>query len=317
MHALALFALALPGGSQEPSLPPTIELSGFTGTEAASFDDLFGQAVLIEFFAHWCAPCARQIPHLNELQERYSGRGLVVLGVTGDAPEDAEEWTTRHGMAFPYAYDPELRLQIDLGFHNLPFAILLDATGAVVWSGKADQLDEKTLEQSLVGALQQPVWSWPEAMAGVRGELARRRYAQALSALETTADQELREGVAALIDRLLDTRVKIGEAALQRGDWLTAHDIATELAPATEGLEVQESFVALLKSVERENDGLLAAQTELRELWRTVSEVASKQDVDELLDAIQAFTSTYDGSYIQAQAAPYQAALTNLRMSLR
>ena len=29
------------------------ELEGFSQTEASSFDDLFGRAVLVEFFAYW------------------------------------------------------------------------------------------------------------------------------------------------------------------------------------------------------------------------------------------------------------------------
>jgi len=49
-----LAVLALPATAQGVgSTIPEIELEGFSQTEAESFDDFFGRAVLIEFFAYW------------------------------------------------------------------------------------------------------------------------------------------------------------------------------------------------------------------------------------------------------------------------
>ena len=45
-------ALAAPAQGVGSSLPE-IELEGYTQTEAKSYDDLLGRAVLIEFFAYW------------------------------------------------------------------------------------------------------------------------------------------------------------------------------------------------------------------------------------------------------------------------
>ena len=317
MQTLALSILALAGLGQDATLPQEVALADFSGIEARSFEDLFGRAVLIEFFAHWCAPCARQVPHLNDLQKRYGEHGLVVLGVTGDAPEDAEPWVAQHGMAFPYAYDPQVRLQIDLGFNPLPFAILLDTTGTIVWSGKADQLDEATLEKSLGQALSQPVWTWPAGASELRGALAKNEYAVALRAAAALEDAELGSEVTDLITRRLERRAEIAEAALASGDLMTSHDIASGLAVATAGEEIQARFARLLEKIDQANDGLLEAQQELRALWRTVHEISSKAAADELSAEILGFSESFPDEALIAQAARYQAALTNLRMSLR
>jgi hypothetical protein len=58
LATLALGVLAL---SRAPALaqgvgskmPATVELDGFTQTQAKSWDDLLGRAVFIEFFAFW------------------------------------------------------------------------------------------------------------------------------------------------------------------------------------------------------------------------------------------------------------------------
>ena len=51
---LALGLLGGLAGAQDPgSQLPAVELQDFQLTEATSYDDFFGRAVLLEFFAHW------------------------------------------------------------------------------------------------------------------------------------------------------------------------------------------------------------------------------------------------------------------------
>lgn len=50
----ALTGLSAPADAQGVGTPiPEIELEGYSQTGAKSFDDFFGRAVLIEFFAYW------------------------------------------------------------------------------------------------------------------------------------------------------------------------------------------------------------------------------------------------------------------------
>lgn len=51
--ASAIAPLASPTPPGEGDLLPTIELVDFAQTPASSFEEYFGQAVLLEFFAHW------------------------------------------------------------------------------------------------------------------------------------------------------------------------------------------------------------------------------------------------------------------------
>ncbi|WP_081859279.1 TlpA family protein disulfide reductase [Desulfohalovibrio reitneri] len=43
-----------------------------------------GKAVLVNFWATWCAPCRQEIPHLKKLREEYDREDLVMLGVSVD-----------------------------------------------------------------------------------------------------------------------------------------------------------------------------------------------------------------------------------------
>jgi thiol-disulfide isomerase/thioredoxin len=47
-----------------------------------------GQVVLVDFWATWCGPCLKLLPHTLELDRRFRQRGLAVITVSLDTPAD-------------------------------------------------------------------------------------------------------------------------------------------------------------------------------------------------------------------------------------
>ena len=64
------------------TLPP-IDLPDAEG-RVWSNRDLEGKAVLLNFWATWCAPCRREMPIFEEMQRTYGSRGFTVLAVSVD-----------------------------------------------------------------------------------------------------------------------------------------------------------------------------------------------------------------------------------------
>jgi len=46
--------------------------------------DFRGKYVLVDFWASWCVPCRKGIPHLKELYNKYKAQGFDVIGVADD-----------------------------------------------------------------------------------------------------------------------------------------------------------------------------------------------------------------------------------------
>ena len=46
---------------------------------------------VVNFWATWCAPCVKELPHFEALQENYKGKGVEVLLVSLDFPNQYEK----------------------------------------------------------------------------------------------------------------------------------------------------------------------------------------------------------------------------------
>ena len=73
-----------------------------------SLKDLSGKAVILDFWATYCAPCRDEIPHLNQLQAKYSGR-LEVIGMHSGGDEDRPKIPT---------FRKDIQIDYKLGFPN-------------------------------------------------------------------------------------------------------------------------------------------------------------------------------------------------------
>ena len=57
------------------------KISEYINTKPISFDDLKDKVVLVDFWTYSCINCIRTIPHLNEWYDKYSDKGLVIVGI--------------------------------------------------------------------------------------------------------------------------------------------------------------------------------------------------------------------------------------------
>jgi len=49
-----------------------------------SMDSLKGKIIVLEFWATWCSPCRKALPHLNELFKKYSNKPVQFIAVTNE-----------------------------------------------------------------------------------------------------------------------------------------------------------------------------------------------------------------------------------------
>ncbi len=61
---------------------PAIAAVEYIDMQMMNLSDLKGKVILLDFLAHWCAPCIVNFPEMDVLKKKYEASGLVVLGIT-------------------------------------------------------------------------------------------------------------------------------------------------------------------------------------------------------------------------------------------
>ena len=103
MHALTVHASAGAARAQIGNPAPEFVPVEWINSPSVYLEELRGKAVLIEVFRTWSEECTTQEPGLSARYEKDAARGLVVIGVTGEAPDAVARWVRIH--ADPWLFD--------------------------------------------------------------------------------------------------------------------------------------------------------------------------------------------------------------------
>ncbi len=87
---------------QETSYPeaPDFALLDLEGN-THRLSDYRGKVVILDFWATYCPPCKKEIPHFNDLLDEYGDQGLVVLGITLDGEQKARNFLKNFEVKYP------------------------------------------------------------------------------------------------------------------------------------------------------------------------------------------------------------------------
>lgn len=106
---------------------------------------------VIVFFESWCPHCANEAPHLQDVAQRYRGRGVEVIGltwITRSATEDSvRAFIAEHGVTYPVGKE-DGSLSDAFEVSGIPAAALV-RDGRILWRGHPARITDAMLEKAL------------------------------------------------------------------------------------------------------------------------------------------------------------------------
>jgi peroxiredoxin len=99
-----------------------------------SREDFRGKAVVINFWATWCAPCRVEMPWFIALQQKYAAQGFTVVGIDQDFPEDLPKvpgFAKQMKLNYPLLYGDKKTYDAYGCCEYLPMSYYIDREGTV------------------------------------------------------------------------------------------------------------------------------------------------------------------------------------------
>ncbi len=141
-----------------PLLATTLLLASMSASpvtlDALDLGRYKGKVVLLDFWASWCAPCKESFPWMQQIQNEFADRGLVVIAVNVDHERRlAEQFLRAQRPAFPVVFDPRGELAEHFQVSGMPSSFYIDRGGKVRYAHTGFRNGERKDAEREIAAL--------------------------------------------------------------------------------------------------------------------------------------------------------------------
>jgi thiol-disulfide isomerase/thioredoxin len=151
----------------EPEAAPPVEYPAVTGPVSNAIDfrgrpapdfyvaqwhtarpDPQSKVVVLDYWATWCAPCVKSIPHMNALAAQFADDACFV-GISDESPGSFQQGLAKIKVPIDYAMaiDTSARMKRAMNITGIPHCVVISSDWVVRWQGLPIHLDAETLGQ--------------------------------------------------------------------------------------------------------------------------------------------------------------------------
>lgn len=132
--ALVLSMLVLPMNVQALTIgqtAPDFTLKNRQGKNL-NLTEQRGKVMLVNFWASWCGPCRKEMPVLQNLQDKYADLGVEVWGINVEQENQAgKDFLADLDLSFSIFFDQKNKLSATYQVEAMPTTVIIDRDGVV------------------------------------------------------------------------------------------------------------------------------------------------------------------------------------------
>ncbi len=100
------------------------------------FEEFKQKVVLVYFFTSWCKPCKAEIPHLNNLREKYKNNFeiIAILLEKGKTSQDLKDFIKKYNIKYPITNSNEnyILAKVLGGIKSIPTMFMYNKNGKLI-----------------------------------------------------------------------------------------------------------------------------------------------------------------------------------------
>lgn len=113
--------------------------------------DYFGKPIILNFWASWCGPCQREMPHFEKAYPEYKDdiTFLIVDLADGihESTDSGKAFIKESGYTFPVYFDTKSEGAIAYGITSIPTTFFIDKDGNIVSKYQGSLTEKKLLDR--------------------------------------------------------------------------------------------------------------------------------------------------------------------------
>jgi peroxiredoxin len=133
----ALIGIAIGPAAGDQATVPNFVLKDLDGKDVSLAELRADGPVVLDFWATWCKPCTRELPHIEALRKQYAEAGLTVVAISIDDTRSVakvKSYVKTHDYGFKVLLDSNQRVLRQLQGTGVPYLVVISADGGLLYS---------------------------------------------------------------------------------------------------------------------------------------------------------------------------------------